>query len=119
MRRRTLCSLALSGASAAALAACGTGSTLLDTGGDAPAEPAQAAAPQATAAPTAAPAEAQPTAAPAQQAEVEPTAAPTLDLPNLGKAPEITLTSWFNSDPITMASLEGKAAAMIVFWTYT
>ena len=42
-----------------------------------------------------------------------------LDLPVIGKAPEITLTSWFNSEPITMASLEGKAAALIDFWTYT
>jgi hypothetical protein len=105
----------LSGASVAALAACGGGSTLIET------EQQESVATQeeAKAEPTAAPAEAQPTAEPAKQAEVEPTAAPELDLPNLGKAPEITLTGWFNSDPITMASLEGKAAAMIVFWTYT
>ncbi len=109
MRRRMFCSLALSGASAAALAACGADSTLLETGEQAPAESAQTD-------PTAAPAE--PKAETAQQA-AEPTAAPTLDLPNLGTAPEITLTSWFNSEPITLASLEGKAAAMIVFWTYT
>ena len=74
MRRRSVCSLLLSGASVAALAACGGA---------------------------------------AQQSVGE------LGLPNLGKAPEITLTGWFNSEPITMASLEGKAAALVVFWTYT
>ena len=115
MRRRSVCSLLLSGTSAAALAACGGGSTLIETEKEEPA-PAQE-APKAE--PTAAPADAQPTAEAPKQAEAEPTAAPTLDMPNLGKAPEITLTGWFNSEPITMASLEGKAAAMIVFWTYT
>ena len=115
MRRRSVCSLLLSGTSAAALAACGGGSTLIETEKEEPA-PAQEAA---KAEPTAAPADAQPTAEAPKQAEAEPTAAPTLDMPNLGKAPEITLTGWFNSEPITMASLEGKAAAMIVFWTYT
>ena len=115
MRRRTVCTLLFSGASVAALAACGGGSTLLDTEEEKPAEAAQ----EAKAEPTAAPEEAQPTAEPAKQAEPEPTAAPTLDLPNLGKAPEITLTEWLNSEPITLASLEGKASALIVFWTYT
>lgn len=114
MRRRTICSLLLSGTSVAALAACGGGSTLIDT----KEEPAPAKE-EAKAEPTAAPAETQPTAEPEKKAEVEPTAAPELDMPNLGKAPEITLTGWFNSDPITMASLEGKASALIVFWTYT
>jgi hypothetical protein len=114
MQRRSVCSLLLSGASAAALAACG-GSTLIETEKEEPA----AVKEEAKAEPTAAPAEAQPTAEPEAKAEPEPTAAPTLDLPNLGKAPEVMLTGWFNSEPITMASLEGKAAAMIVFWTYT
>ena len=115
MRRRSVCSLLFSGASAAALAACGGGSTLIETEKEEPA-PAKE---EAKAEPTAAPAEAQPTAAPEAKAEPEPTAAPELDMPNLGKAPEIMLTGWFNSEPITMASLEGKASALIVFWTYT
>lgn len=114
MRRRSVCSLLLSGTSAAALAACGSGSTLIDT----KEEPAPAKE-EAKAEPTAAPAETQPTAEPEAKAEPEPTAAPELDMPNLGKAPEIMLTGWFNSEPITMASLEGKASALIVFWTYT
>ena len=114
MRRRSVCSLLLTGTSAAALAACGGGSTLIDT----KEEPAPAKE-EAKAEPTAAPAEAQPTAEPEAKAEPEPTAAPELDMPNLGKAPEIMLTGWFNSEPITMASLEGKASALIVFWTYT
>ena len=115
MRRRSVCTLLLSGASVAALAACGGGSTLIDTEEQKPAEAAQ----EAKVEPTAAPKEAQPTAEPAKQAEPEPTAAPELDLPNLGKAPEITLTQWLNSDAITLSSLEGKASALIVFWTYT
>ncbi len=115
MQRRLVCSLLLSGASVAALAACGGGSSLIETDAKEPSTTQE----EAKAEPTAAPAEAQPTAESAKQAEVLPTAAPELDLPNLGKAPEITLTGWFNSEPITMASLEGKAAAMIVFWTYT
>ncbi len=115
MQRRSVCSLLFSGASVAALAACGGDSTLLETEEQKPATTTEAAKVE----PTAAPAEAQPTAEPAKQAEPEPTAAPTLDLPNLGKAPEITLTGWFNSEPITMASLEGKASALVVFWTYT
>lgn len=41
------------------------------------------------------------------------------DLPVIGKAPEITLTDWINSEPITMASLQGNSAALIDFWTYT
>ena len=115
MRRRSVCSLLLSGTSAAALAACGGGSTLIDTKEQEPELPKA----EAKAEPTAAPAEAQPTAEAPKQAEVAPTAAPELDMPNLGKAPEITLTGWFNSEPITLASLEGKASALIVFWTYT
>ena len=103
MRRRSVCSLLLSGTSVAALAACGGGSTLLDTEEQEPASATQEEAKSESKA------EAQPAA----------TEAPTLDMPNLGKAPEITLTGWFNSEPITMASLEGKAAALVVFWTYT
>ena len=115
MRRRSVCTLLLSGASVAALAACGGGSTLLDTKEEKPAAPTEAA----KAEPTAAPKAAEPTAEPEAKPEPEPTAAPELDLPNLGKAPEITLTQWLNSEPITLASLEGKASALIVFWTYT
>ncbi len=114
MRRRSVCALLFSGASVAALAACGGGSTLLDT----QEEPAPAKE-EAKAEPTAAPKEAEATAEPEAKAEPEPTAAPELDLPNLGKAPEITLTQWLNSDAITLSSLEGKASALIVFWTYT
>lgn len=55
--------------------------------------------------------DAQQDTSPPDQGEVE--------LPVIGKAPEITLTSWFNSEPITMASLQGKSAALIDFWTYT
>lgn len=117
MRRRTACSLLLSGASASVLAACGAGLTATEE--QESASTAQETEAATKAEPTAAPAEAQPTAAPAKEAEVAPTAAPALDMPNLGKAPEITLTGWFNSEPITMASLEGKASALIVFWTYT
>ena len=115
MRRRSVCSLLLSGTSAAALAACGSGSSLLDTEDEAPASTTQDSAAQ----PSAAPAQEEAKADSKTEAQPAATAAPTLDMPNLGKAPEITLTGWFNSEPITMASLEGKAAAMIVFWTYT
>ena len=114
MRRRSVCALLFSGASVAALAACGGGSTLLDTQ-----EESAPAKEEAKAEPTAAPKEAEATAEPEAKAEPEPTAAPELDLPNLGKAPEITLTEWLNSDAITLSSLEGKASALIVFWTYT
>ena len=112
LRRRAL-ALILSGVSITALAACGEGTGMTDM---AP-EPEQAAK-EAAPAPTAAP---EPTAAPtaAPEPTAEPTAAPQLDLPNLGQAPEINLDTWFNSEPITMASLEGKTAALIVFWTYT
>lgn len=55
--------------------------------------------------------DAQQDAAPQDQGEAE--------LPVIGKAPEITLTGWINSEPITMASLQGKSAALIDFWTYT
>ena len=106
MQRRGILSLLLSGASASALAACGGGSDAADT-------------PDEQAASSAQESNAQPTAESTRAAEVAPTAAPTLDMPMLGKAPEINLDTWFNSEPITMASLEGKAAALVVFWTYT
>lgn len=107
LRRRAL-ALILSGVSVTALAACGEGAGMTDTAKPEPEQAAKEAAPAPTAEPTAAP---EPTA--------EPTAVPQLDLPNLGQAPEINLDTWFNSEPITMASLEGKTAALIVFWTYT
>jgi glucose/arabinose dehydrogenase len=115
MKRRTLCSLLLSGASAAALAACADGSTLVSEEPQTAKTTEKEAAPE----PTAAPAKAEAKVAATAEPTAAPTAAPALDLPNLGKAPEITLTEWLNSDPITLASLEGKASALIVFWTYT
>ena len=115
MLRRSMLSLLLSGASVTALAACGGGSDEADTTEEQTAGSEQESKAQPKADPTAAPAQAQPTAAPEKQAD----AAPELDLPMLGKAPEIDLTSWFNSEPIKLSSLEGKAAAMVVFWTYT
>ena len=115
MQRRSVCSLLVSGASVAALAACGGGSALLESEELEPASAKQ----EAAAEPTAAPAQEQPKTESQAEAQPAATQAPTLDLPVLGKAPEITLTGWFNSDPITMASLEGKAAALVVFWTYT
>ena len=74
---------------------------------------------EAAAEPTAAPAQEQPKTESQAEAQPAATQAPTLDMPNLGKAPEITLTGWFNSEPITMASPGGQAAALVVFWTYT
>ena len=103
MQRRSVCSLLVSGASVAALAACGGGSALLESEELEPASTTQE----------------QPKTESQAEAQPAATQAPTLDLPVLGKAPEITLTGWFNSEPITMASLEGKAAALVVFWTYT
>jgi len=39
-------------------------------------------------------------------------------LEDLGAAPEITgITAWFNSDPLTMASLRGKVV-LVHFWTF-
>lgn len=107
MLRRSMLSLLLSGASVTALAACGGGSDEPDTTEEQTASSEQEAKSQPKADPTAAPAQAQ------------PTAAPELDLPMLGEAPDIDLTSWFNSEPIKLSSLEGKAAALVVFWTYT
>ena len=34
------------------------------------------------------------------------------------QAPEIALTEWINSNPLTMASLKGKVV-IIDFWTYS
>ncbi len=113
LRRRAL-AIILGGVSATALAACGDSAGMTDTAKPEPEQAAKEAAP----APTAAP---EPTAAPtaAPEPTAEPTAVPQLDLPVLGDAPEINLTKWLNSDPITMASLQGKSAALVVFWTYT
>ncbi len=40
------------------------------------------------------------------------------NLPVLGEAPEISSTTWINSEPITLASLQGNSAIGIAFWTY-
>jgi cytochrome c biogenesis protein CcdA/thiol-disulfide isomerase/thioredoxin len=41
------------------------------------------------------------------------------NLPNLGKAPEITgIDHWLNSEPLTLASLHGKVV-LVDFWTYS
>ena len=40
------------------------------------------------------------------------------ELPVLGKAPEISSTTWINSEPITLAGLKGTSAVGIAFWTY-
>lgn len=41
------------------------------------------------------------------------------DLPILAKAPEFTgITTWLNTDPLTMQQLQGKVI-LIDFWTYT
>lgn len=41
------------------------------------------------------------------------------NLPDLGKAPEITgIDHWLNSEPLTLASLHGKVV-LVDFWTYS
>ena len=40
------------------------------------------------------------------------------ELPVLGEAPEISSTTWINSEPITLAGLRGNSAVGIAFWTY-
>ncbi len=40
------------------------------------------------------------------------------DLPEIRPAPEITQGEWFNSDPLTIAGLQGKVV-LVEFWTYT
>ena len=40
------------------------------------------------------------------------------DLPVLGKAPELVSTTWVNSEPLTLASFQGKSAVGLAFWTY-
>ena len=44
--------------------------------------------------------------------------ATAVDLPVLGKAPEVNLSVWVNSEPISLASLKGTSAVGIAFWTY-
>ena len=39
------------------------------------------------------------------------------DLPEIRTAPEITPGEWFNSDPLSIAGLQGKVV-LIEFWTY-
>jgi hypothetical protein len=61
-----------------------------------------------------------------QTSDVEPQAAfptpmptqPTLDLPDLGAAPEIKNEVWVNADaPVTLASQRGKVV-LLAFWTF-
>ncbi len=47
-----------------------------------------------------------------------PTELPQVDLPDLGKAPEIENTVWINADePVTIASQRGKVI-LLEFWTF-
>ena len=39
------------------------------------------------------------------------------DLPEIRTAPEITPGEWFNSDPLSIAGLQGKVV-LVEFWTY-
>ncbi len=42
-----------------------------------------------------------------------------LNLPDLGRAPEIENDTWLNSaEPITLASVRGKKAVLVEFWTF-
>jgi cytochrome c biogenesis protein CcdA/thiol-disulfide isomerase/thioredoxin len=58
------------------------------------------------------------------QGHDQPSAAPgsnstAANLPNLGKAPEITgIDHWLNSEPLTLAALHGKVV-LVDFWTYS
>ncbi len=45
-------------------------------------------------------------------------AATVSELPVLGKAPEFESPTWINSEPITLASLQGRSAVGLAFWTY-
>ena len=40
------------------------------------------------------------------------------NMPVLSEAPEISSTTWINSEPITLAGLRGNSAVGIAFWTY-
>lgn len=47
-----------------------------------------------------------------------PTPMPTLNLPDLGAAPEIENDVWVNADaPVTLASQRGKVV-LLEFWTF-
>ncbi len=50
--------------------------------------------------------------------EIPPTKV-VVDLPDLGPAPEITNQVWLNTDePVTLASVQGKKAVLVEFWTF-
>jgi hypothetical protein len=56
------------------------------------------------------------TKVPSQAAEFEP--APSVELPNLGPAPELTNEVWLNSDqPLRLADLKGKVV-LLEMWTF-
>ncbi|MCA9950836.1 MAG: redoxin domain-containing protein [Anaerolineales bacterium] len=48
-----------------------------------------------------------------------PPAKETVNLPDLGPAPEFTNQVWLNTDaPITLASVQGEKAVLVEFWTF-
>lgn len=50
--------------------------------------------------------------------EIPPTKE-SVNLPDLGPAPEITNQVWLNTDePITLASVQGEKAVLVEFWTF-
>ncbi len=50
--------------------------------------------------------------------EIPPTKE-TVNLPDLGPAPEITNQVWLNTDaPVTLASVQGEKAVLVEFWTF-
>ena len=59
------------------------------------------------------------TAVPTEIPQPEPTATSWLieQLPSQGVAPEITNEVWINSEPLTLADLEGQVV-LIEFWTF-
>lgn len=63
----------------------------------------------------------QPTNSPTSQPTHEPTSEPerpSLDLPDLGEAPEILNETWVNTDtPVTLAASRGKVV-LLEFWTF-
>ena len=59
----------------------------------------------------------QPTNDPTSQPTAEPER-PSLDLPDLGEAPEIGNEVWINADaPVTLADSRGKVV-LLEFWTF-
>ena len=58
----------------------------------------------------------EPTSLPTQEPEIEPT--PTVELTNLGPAPELTNEVWLNTDqPLRLADLRGKVV-LLEMWTF-